>query len=129
MSVYTSFVNMANRLINKWGMDCTILDPVLGAPVVSGQDWKPTNGTPTSNTLRMAFFPEETINFYSKTHSLIAKEDYQVGYEYYLLGSNSFVPEIDQIIIKPNGEQWRVKYSKEYAPGGEIVLYIVGIKR
>jgi hypothetical protein len=130
MSVYTSFIALATRLIQKWGMDCTVLSPVAGAPIVPGQDWKPTNGTAVSNTLRLAFLPEETINFYSKTHSLIAKEDYVVGYEYYLLsGGSLFIPQQDQILIKPNGEQWKVKYCKEYAPAGERVLWIVGIKR
>lgn len=127
MSVYTPFVKLAQRLINKWGMNCNVYSPVNGSPVVSGQDWKPTNGTPLVGVLKLVFFPEETINVYSKTHSLLAKEDYKVGYEYYL-APTGFEPELNQIVDK-GGSIFRVKYVLKYAPAGEVVLYIVGLKQ
>lgn len=127
MSVYTPFVTMALRLIQKWGMDVVITTPVNGNPTVSGQDWKPTNGTATTRTVRMVFFPEETINFYSKTTSLIKKEEYQVGYEYYLMGANGFEPELNMTVAK-GSKIFNIRYVLKYAPANEVVLYIVGLK-
>lgn len=126
MSVYTPFVKMAQRLINKWGVNCDVYQLVNGSPLVSGQDWKPTNGTPIIGNIRLVFFPEETINFYSKTTGLINKEEYQLGYEYYL-APTGFEPELNQVVDKL-GVKYNVKYVKKYAPAGEVVLYIVGLK-
>lgn len=129
MGVYDSVIAMALRLINKYGMDATILSPVIGAPVVAGQAWKPTNGIPVGTPVRIVAFPEETIDRYSQLRGLVNKEDYQVGYDYYLMGNNGFIPALNQVVVKPNLEEWRIKYSKEYAPGGITVLWVIGMKR
>jgi hypothetical protein len=127
MSVYTPFIALAQRLITKWGMNCNVYAPVNGAPVVPGQDWKPTNGTPVIGNIRLVFFPEETINYYSKTKGLVMNEQYQIGYEYYL-APTGFEPELNQVVDKA-GTKFRVKYVQKYAPAGEVVLYIVGLKQ
>jgi len=127
MGVYTSLQKSAIRLIAKYGMTVTFQDPTAGAPTVPIEEWKPTANSIVSTNVKMAFLPEETINFYTQFRSLIAKEDYQVGYEYALLGNNNFEPRLDMVVLKA-GVPSRVKYVLNYAPAGDTVLYVVGLK-
>src|SRR5574343_1992632 len=127
MGIYTNLSNAAVELIDKFGMLCDIKTPTAGSPAIPGKDWKPTANTWTTNTVKVAFLPEETINFYTQFRSLISKEEYQVGYEYGLMANNGFEPKLDMLVVRGSFEQ-RIKYVSKYAPAGTALLYVIGLK-
>lgn len=124
---YTSLYNMALRLIKKYGMIATIKIPTAGNPVVSGQVWKPTANTFTTKNVNMVFLPMVQVSFYSQYFSIVEKEPYVIGFEYFLLANEGLKPNLNMIVDR-SGHQQAIRYVMEYAPAGTALLYIVGLK-
>ena len=112
--------------ITKKGMNITFRKTTAGAPLIAGQDWKPTANTNIDQTVKVVFLPEETINFYTNVRILHTDND-QEGFEYGLMANVGFAPELDDEIIK-NGVQYRIRYVLKYAPDDTPILWIIGIK-
>lgn len=127
-TVFQDFVDMAVEMIRDNGMFVTLRQPVQGNPIVSGQDWKPVNGTPTDTTnVKMIFFPEETINRYPEVR--IPYDFIGEGFEYAIMANVSGVPvpNLESSIIRGT-EHLRIKYVKPYSPDGTPIIYILGLK-
>lgn len=127
IAFYQNLYNMALRLIKKYGMIATVKIPTAGTPIIPSEIWKPTANTFTTKDVNMVFLPMEQVSFYSQYFSIVEREPYLIGFEYFLLANEGLKPALNMIVDRGGHEQ-AIRYVMEYAPSGTALLYIVGLK-
>lgn len=126
MGIYDRQILTAKRLLFRNGQSVTWREPAapITAPTGPAQPWKPTAGIPTDYPdTRIAFFPNtkenrETLHYSNDT-------DIPAGSEIGLMGAVDFNPTLKGIVIRPDGQQLRVKSISPIKPNGEIILYTI----
>ena len=127
MGQYTSFKNLATKLIDVWGQNVTLRNITDGVPADPAKPWLPSTGSNVDTTVKMAFFNETRVDQFGLVRepgTLIGE-----GYQYGIMADNGVEPTLKSVIILDGNEQRKVRYVNKINPAGDVVMYKIGVDK
>lgn len=126
MAVYTKQIETAQRLILKKGMSVTHRQIIEGALVDSSEPWKKTNGTPTDQSIVMAFFNETRKDQEPsiREYESLVGTGLIYGLTAHITGLNI---TLKNLIIR-NSIVYKIRYVRCLQVNDEPILWKVGLR-
>jgi len=123
-NVFATQIATAQRLISKFGQSCTWRKTAVSTPNPA-KPWEMIPGVATDVTVKVVFVSKFKEHFFLKyMANTEIPEGLFVGY----MAAQSFTPAINDILIR-GSETLTIQAIDIVAPNGELILYIITVKR
>jgi hypothetical protein len=117
---YNRQIEMAQRLVKKYGQACTLKKQA--ETVNETQPWKTAAGEPVEHDCIILFL-RPSGGMSRALYHLIQRTDVTSGAPRGLMAvQNGFVPDLTDSVIR-NGSTMVIKTIDEVNPGGDVILY------
>lgn len=122
MGQFDNQIATAKRLIKRYGQSVTWKVANQGAPVDSGEPWKPTDIAPTEHTVEICFVSEREV-FWRKILSYLKGTEVALGkLSGIMSGEIPFTPALSDTILR-DGKVLTVSSVDLLSPNGQKILY------
>lgn len=129
MTAFARQLATCQRLIARYGVNCTWQIAANGAPVDTSQPWKPTlAGSPTTHTVKIVLVTPKQRTLFELLRAL-GTEVPEVNGAGLMAGGLSFTPSLkDRVIIPVGGATYTPANFTILQPDGVPLLYRIDWK-
>lgn len=126
MGEYDRAIALAKRLLKKKGAPVTVRSFSRPDDVDDDAPWEPSPNDPTDVTVNAVFLDYEQKYIDGQT---ILAGDQNVYMPAYDVNGVAFAPEVEGIVIRSTGDDWKIITLKPLNPAGDPVMYTLQVRQ